>query len=68
MWRQQPSSLLQISDPYIAFCVDEAAAELLSHNKPPIYPEDKKVLNKDSGLLKSLIDAGVAKVSEDVAL
>jgi len=68
MWHQLPSSLLRISDPYIAYCVDEAAAELLSHEKLPTYPEDKKSLNRDGGLLKSLVESGIAKVSEDVTL
>lgn len=33
LYRQRPSTLLGIPDPYVAYCVDEAAAWLLSQKE-----------------------------------
>jgi hypothetical protein len=56
--------LLQIGDPYVAYCIDEAAAELLSHKDPPTYPEDlkEKKLNNNKKLLEALKAAGGLKI------
>lgn len=37
LYRQRPSALLGIPDPYVAYCVDEAAAWLLSQKEEPTY-------------------------------
>lgn len=37
LYRQRPSTLLGIPDPYVAYCVDEAAAWLLSQKEEPTY-------------------------------
>ena len=37
LYRQRPSALLEISDPYVAYCVDEAAAWLLAQKTAPVY-------------------------------
>jgi len=65
MWRTRPSELLKVADPFVAFCLDEAAAELLSHKEPPVYPEDlknRKPINHDAKLLKALEAMGGVKI------
>lgn len=36
-WNTRPSSLLGMDDPYLAYCLDEAGAYLLSKKRPPRY-------------------------------
>ena len=54
MYAQRPSTLLGLSDPYEAYCLDEAGAWLLSQKKDPVYPDEAKrsaLSNKDILLL-----------------
>lgn len=59
----RPSSMLGVEDAYIAYCLDEAGALLLSHKEPPEYPETKKKpINRNKKALKALEALG-AKVN-----
>lgn len=51
----RPSSMLGVEDAYIAYCLDEAGAFLLSQKEPPKYPETKKKpINRDKDALRAL--------------
>jgi hypothetical protein len=44
-WRTRPSELLDIDDPYVAYCVDEACAyiaEQTDRKKKPAFPKPEK--------------------------
>lgn len=66
MFTQRPSALLGICDPYVAYCLDEAAAELLSHREAPSYPEDKDSKNpmKNDKVLKAMQKAKGVKINK----
>ena len=57
----RPSSLLNLSDPYEAYCLDEAAAWLLAQKEPPDYGS-KRRLNGNSKLMAALEKAGGVKI------
>ena len=57
----RPSSLLNLSDPYEAYCLDEAAAWLLAQKEPPDYG-NKRRLNGNSKLMAALEKAGGVKI------
>lgn len=61
MWRARPSALLAADDPYIAYCIDEAGAWLLSQKGPPRYTAKqlgKTPINRDPGALRALAALG----------
>lgn len=72
MWQQRPSELLKICDPYVAYCLDEAAAELISHKDRPKYPEDKPAAGnsdptKNPELMQQLAAKGFLKINKPEA-
>lgn len=63
MYGQRPSALLGVKDEYVAYCVDEAGAWLLSQSEPPAYG-GKQRLNGNDKLMAALASAGAAKIKE----
>lgn len=61
MFGQRPSALLGVKDEYVAYCVDEAAAWLVSQKEPPGYG-NKQRLNGNDKLMAALESMGAAKV------
>lgn len=49
----RPSAMLNIEDPYTAYCLDEAAAFLLMQNERPDYRK-KMPINRNKKALESL--------------
>lgn len=59
---QRPSALLGLDDPYLAYCLDEAAAWLLCQKEPPVYDRDRRAINNNPKILAALAAAGGAKI------
>ena len=57
----RPSSLLNLSDPYEAYCLDEAAAWLLAQKEPSDYG-NKSRINGNSKLMAALEKTGGVKI------
>ena len=62
MYGQRPSALLGVKDEYVAYCVDEAGAWLLSQSEPPAYGRQR--LNGNDKLMAALESAGAAKIKK----
>lgn len=60
MWRTRPSALLGLKDEYVAYCLDEAGAWLVTRDEPPYYGE-KKTLNGNRALIEKLKAIGALK-------
>lgn len=56
-----PSSLLNLSDPYERYCLDEAGAWLLGQKDPPDYGGKRK-LNGNQKLIDALQAAGGVRI------
>lgn len=54
--------MLKVSDPYVAYCLDEAGAWLMAQKDPPCYPGDKKTLNGNAALIAELKARGLINV------
>ena len=55
----RPSQMLGVEDAYIAYCLDEAGAFLLSQKTPPAYAETKKKpINRNKKALEALRAVG----------
>ena len=57
--------MLKISDPYVAYCMDEAGAWLVAQKDQPSYPGDKKTLNGNGALIAELKARGLINVKDD---
>lgn len=62
MFHQRPSQVLSIDDDYVAYCVDEAGAWLLSQKEPPRYGQKDQALNGNDKLLKAVAAIGGARI------
>lgn len=53
VYKKQPSELLHIEDEYLAFCIDEAVALIITRLKDGEELQFKKVYNSFSDLYKN---------------
>lgn len=50
LYKKKPSNLLNIDDPYVAYCIDEAIAEYIFNIRDGKKPRTKANKQKNSGL------------------